>query len=328
MHIVTVSIIIAVYNEELGLRNFLDSIINQTYPHLEIILLDDGSTDNSGKICDEYVQKDNRFVVVHLSHKGIAFARNIGLTIAKGDYIMFADADDSLEPSFCEKPLKNALEKNVDVVSFGYTKTYFNGNTRVLKTNNPRVISSSEAIRILITLEDIIHGFVWNKIYKRSLFDTVRFSLKRTFSDQSVNYLLFDRAKKIYISDEVLYHYKRRQGSLSSSHYLPDSIQNRFQMWHDRLLFIQQYYPENETYQIHQLVEEANYVFFFLSSKRQYKQFVHEVEEFFVENKEKILQVEKKKKVKLLLFYYCRPFFRLYYSFQSKRYWNKKESRK
>ena len=328
MQIVTVSIIIAVYNEEIGLRNFLDSIINQTYPHLEIILVDDGSTDNSGKICDEYVQKDDRIVVVHLSNKGIAFARNTGLNIAKGDYIMFADADDSLEPTFCEKALKMALEKNVDVVSFGYTKTFFNGKTRILKTNNPRVISSSEAIRILITLEDIIHGYVWNKIYKRALFENVRFSLKRTFSDQSVNYLLFDRAKKIYLSDEVLYHYKRRQGSLSSSHYLPDSIQNRFQMWHDRLLFIQQNYPENETYQIHQLVEEANYAFFFLSSKRQYKQFLHEVEEFFVANKEKILQVEKKKKAKLLLFYYCRPFFRLYYFYQSKRYWNKKESSK
>lgn len=320
---ITISIIIAIYNEEPHLRQFLNSIINQTYHQLEIIIVDDGSTDNSGIISDEYAQIDNRIVVIHQPQKGIAVARNVGINIAKGDFIMFADADDTLEPTFCEKPLNIALEKKVQLVVFGYTKTNVRGKTKVIKTLNPRTITASEAIRILITLEDVIHGFVWNKIYKRSLFDTVRFPMKRNFSDQGVNYLLFDKAKQICLSDEVLYHYQRRKGSLSFAHYHPYSIQNRFEIWLDRLAFIKKKYPEIEQYQLQQLVNESFLAYAYTSSLPQYKPFIREIEDFLIKNKKGILQIKDNHTWKLLFFYYCRPFFRFYYFYQSKKYWRK-----
>ena len=320
-----ISIIVAIYNEEPHLRQFLNSIINQTYHQLEIIIVDDGSEDNSGIIADEFAQKDKRIVVIHQSHKGIAVARNEGIGIAKGDFIMFADADDTLEPTFCEKPLNIALEKKVQLVVFGYTKTNVRGKTRVIKTINPRTITASEAIRTLITLEDVIHGFVWNKLYKRSLFDTVRFPMKRNFSDQGVNYLLFDKAKQIYLYDEVLYHYQRREGSLSFAQYRPYSIQNRFEIWLDRLAFIQKKYPELETYQLQQLVNESFLAFTYTSSLPQFESFIREVECFLILNKKTILQTEHNNKKKLLLFYYCRPLFRLYFFIICKKYWNKKK---
>ena len=322
MENITISVIIAIYNEGPHLKQFLNSIINQSYKRLEIIIVDDGSTDNSGAIAAEYAQNDKRIVVIHQTQKGVATARNVGIDIAKGDFIMFADADDTLEPTFCEKPLKIALEKKVQLVVFGYTKTNVRGKTRVIKTINPRTITASEAIRTLITLEDVIHGFVWNKLYKRSLFDTVRFPMKRNFSDQGVNYLLFDKAKQIYLYDEVLYHYQRREGSLSFAHYRPYSIQNRFEIWFDRLAFIQKKYPELETYQLQQLVNESFLAFSYTLSLPQYKSFIKKVEDFLIENKKKILLIEKDNKKKLLLFYYCRPLFHLYYYYISKRYWN------
>lgn len=320
---ITISIIIAIYNEEPHLRQFLNSIINQTYHQLEIIIVDDGSTDNSGIISDEYAQIDNRIVVIHQPQKGVAVARNVGINIAKGDFIMFADADDTLEPTFCEKPLNIALEKKVQLVVFGYTKTNVRGKTRVIKTLNPRTISASEAIRILITLEDVIHGFVWNKLYKRSLFDSVRFPMKRNFSDQGVNYLLFDNAKQIFLSDVVLYHYQRRKGSLSFAHYRPYSIQNRFEIWLDRLAFIKKKYPELEQYQLQQLVNESFLAYAYTSSLPQYKPFIREIEGFLIKNKKDILHIKDNNTWKLLFFYYCRPFFRFYYFYRSKKYWRK-----
>lgn len=327
MENITISLIIAIYNEESHLRQFLNSVINQTYHQLEIIIVDDGSSDKSGIIADEYAQKDKRVVVIHQPKKGVAVARNAGIDIAKGDYFMFADADDILEPTFCEKPLKIALEKKVQLVVFGYTKTNVRGKTRVIKTLNPRTITSSEAIRTLITLEDVIHGFVWNKIYQRSLFDKVRFPNKRNFSDQGVNYLLFYHAKEIYLYDEILYHYQRRNGSLSFSYYRPYSIQNRFEIWLDRLAFIQKKYPELEQYQLQQLVNESFLAYAYTSSLPQFKPFMRKVEDFLITNKKGILQLKENNKRKLLIFYYCRPFFRFYYNYYCKKYWNKESTK-
>ena len=131
-----VTIIIPVYNVEKYLPKCLDSIINQTYNHLEIIIVDDGSKDSSGLICDEYALKDQRIKVLHKKNGGLSSARNAGLDIAKGDYIMFVDSDDYVESHYCEVPLKHALEKNVRIVSFGYNKIFIDGNILKRKTNN------------------------------------------------------------------------------------------------------------------------------------------------------------------------------------------------
>lgn len=320
---VTISIIIPVYNVENYLPKCLDSVISQTYEQLEIIIVDDGSTDKSGIICDEYARKDNRIIVIHKSNGGLSDARNSGLDIARGEYVMFVDSDDYVEPTFCEIPLRIAIREHVDIVSFGYFKIS-NKSTKVKKTNKPRTVQASEAIKILITLDDVIHGFVWNKFYKRSLFEQIHFPIGRTFEDQGVNYLLFHYAGRIFISDAPLYYYCRRDNSISKAYYSPKCIMDRFEFWCDRLRFIQKFYPEIEPVQIQQLVKETIFAFFYASSLPQYKPFIKKVEDFLIANKKSILLIEKDNKKKLLLFYYCRPLFHLYYYLYSKKYWNKK----
>ncbi len=321
---VTISLIIPVYNVEKYLPKCLDSVINQTYKQIEIIIIDDGSTDNSGILCDEYALRDNRIIVIHQPNRGVSSARNTGLDIAKGEYVMFVDSDDYVEPTFCEKPLTIAIKEHVDIVSFGYFKIG-NKTTTVKKTYNPRIVQASEAIKQLIIMDDVVHGFVWNKFYKRTLFEHVRFSVGRTFEDQGVNYLLFHYAQRVFISDEILYHYCRRDNSISRQYYLPVSIINRFDFWHERLIFIQKYYPEIEPHQIQQLVKESFFAFYYASFLPQYKPFIKKVEDFLIANKKSILLLEKGNKKKLLMFYYCRPLFRLYYYFYGLQYWNKKK---
>ncbi len=324
---VTISVIIPVYNVEKYLPKCLDSVISQTYKQLEIIIVDDGSTDNSGIICDEYALRDNRIIVFHQVNGGLSAARNTGLDIAKGEYVMFVDSDDYVEPTFCEKPLRIAIREQVDIVSFGYFQIG-KQSTIVNKTNKPRIVRSSEAIKISITLDDVIHGYVWNKLYNRNLFDEIRFPIGRTFEDQGVNYLLYNSANFIYISDVVLYHYCRRDNSISKAYYSPKCIMDRFELWYDRLRFIQDNYPEIESVQIQQLAKEAIFAFLYVSSLPQYKPFIKKVEDFLIANKKSILLLEKDNRKKFLMFYYCRPLFRLYYFIFCKKYWNKKKAGK
>lgn len=115
-----VSVIVPVYKVEKYLHRCIDSIINQTYKNLEIILVDDGSPDNCGKICDEYAEKDNRIKVIHKSNGGLSSARNAGLDVANGDYVYFVDSDDYIDTKLVEDNLNLAIEHDADMVCFNY----------------------------------------------------------------------------------------------------------------------------------------------------------------------------------------------------------------
>ena len=121
-----ISVIVPVYNVERYLRQCIESITNQSYKNLQIILIDDGSKDNSGKICDEYAEKDKRVEVIHKENTGVSAARNTGLDNAKGEWITFVDADDWVEKNFCEILIKKATENESDCIACGYNKVYCN----------------------------------------------------------------------------------------------------------------------------------------------------------------------------------------------------------
>ena len=269
-----ISIIVPIFNTEKYLAKCLDSIINQTYSNIEIILVDDGSSDSSGIICDEYALKDSRIIFVHKENGGVSSARNTGLDIATGDYIMFVDSDDYVEPQFCEIPLLMAFEKKVDIVSFGYFRIVSNGRRIEKKTKDPREISSSEGIFQLISKKDVIHNLLWNKIFKRQLFSDVRFPIGKSYEDNAVIYLLFHKAKKIFVSDSLLYNYLFRDTSITADWNKPKSIIDRFTIWLDRLAFVKKYYPENVEVQISQLATEAIIGLVRLTGKAQYKKTV------------------------------------------------------
>lgn len=119
-----ISIIVPIYKVEIYLRKCVDSIVNQTYKNIEILLIDDGSPDNCGIICDEYAKKDERIKVIHKKNGGLSDARNYGIEASSGDYIMFVDSDDYISKDMCEILLKKALENNADIVSCNFKEIY------------------------------------------------------------------------------------------------------------------------------------------------------------------------------------------------------------
>lgn len=208
-----ISVIIPVYNVENYLKKCLESVINQTYKNLEIILINDGSNDNSKDICDEYSQKDSRIIVVHKHNEGVSVARNTGLDIAKGEYIGFLDADDYIEEDMYEFLLDNAIKDNADISSCSYNKVFSDRIEEGIGFNKYLILDSSEAIEKTIN-KDILFPSVWLKLFKKECIKNVRFDPTIKISE---DYLFcFNAAcncKKYVHSGKGKYNYIMREGS-------------------------------------------------------------------------------------------------------------------
>jgi len=216
-----ITIIVPVYNVENYLRESIESAINQTYKNLEIILVDDGSTDDSGKICDEYINKDNRIKVIHQKNAGLSGARNTGLEHATGKYIMFLDSDDTFALDACEN-LYNYIEKtNADYVVGNYTNMDEDGTI----WDKP-VFDKNKYVEFKLSIEDYTHSFytmnsgVWNKIFRKTFLDElgVKFVLRVPAEDAIFTTYCFIKSKNVYYTPEVVYNYRLRYSdSISTS---------------------------------------------------------------------------------------------------------------
>ncbi|MBQ2932571.1 MAG: glycosyltransferase family 2 protein [Clostridia bacterium] len=213
-----ISVIVPVYNVEKYLEKCIDSILAQTYKNLEIILVDDGSTDNSGKICDEYEKKDARIKVVHKENGGQGSARNLGLDICKGQFVSFVDSDDRIKPDMLERML-SALQKNsADIAICGIAT-----NTGIKYIDNPvfeceRVFNSGELMKEYVTTGNI-HTGPCNKLYKRELFGNIRFPEIRVNEDYFIMHRLLGQSKKAVHTGENLYIQNIRPGSTEQSEF-------------------------------------------------------------------------------------------------------------
>lgn len=216
-----ITIIIPVYNVEKYLRDAIESAINQTYKNLEIIIVDDGSKDNSGSICDEYQNKDNRIKVVHQENKGLSGARNTGLDLATGKYIMFMDSDDTFDLNACQN-LYNYIEKtNADYVVGNYINMDEDGTL----WDNP-VFDKNKYHEFKLSIEDYTHSFytmnsgVWNKIFRKSFLDKlqVRFVERVPAEDAIFTTYCFIKSSNVHYMPEIVYNYRQRYSeSISTS---------------------------------------------------------------------------------------------------------------
>ena len=221
------SVIVSIFNIEKYLKRCLDSIINQTYKNLEIILIDDGSTDSSPLICDEYSKMDCRIKVVHKKNEGLGFARNTGLEIASGDYIAFIDGDDFVSIdlfSECEKILSDYLP---DIIDFDY-QSFKNG--KILRDkyfrNYDKYICGDNIIQKLL-LNMIynyknklrLHDCTWNKIYSLSFLKNIDFKFvsERIYisEDYYSNLILYSKVQSVYLSKKKMYYYCFNSNSLT-----------------------------------------------------------------------------------------------------------------
>lgn len=210
MRDIKISVIIPIYNVEKYLKRCIDSVINQTLKEIEIILVDDGSPDNSGMICENYAKTDNRIKVIHKKNGGLGLARNSGLEIAKGKYIGFVDSDDYIEKTMFEKLYNNAIKENADTCLCNIENisgTY--KNKEVFNEIIPRLIGGS----------DYIGMSVWKGIYSKDIIDNynIRFVSEREFISEDIMFDLnyYKYSKCVTIVNENLYNYTVNTASLS-----------------------------------------------------------------------------------------------------------------
>lgn len=213
-----VSIIIPVYKVEDYLEKCIDSIIGQSYKNIEIILVDDGSPDNCGKICDEYASKDRRIKVIHKTNGGLSDARNYGMDVATGEYICFVDSDDFISQYYVQRLLTVGLLNGSDIVVCNFEFIDEKGNKWIRKEKETKVYTSEEAIRDLLTVQNT-EVMVWNKLYKRSLFtkNNIKFPVGKIHEDNFTTYRLYDKANNVSLINDKLYYYLQRNNSIMST---------------------------------------------------------------------------------------------------------------
>ena len=218
-----ISVIVPVYNVERYLRRCVDSILHQTYQDLEILLVDDGSTDASGAICDEYAAQEERVTAVHQKNGGLSAARNAGLERAQGTYLCFVDSDDFLNSRMLETLCRDLQEQAPAELAVPV-----------------QCMTGREAIRSTL-VSDELGDFAWNKLYKRELFRDIRYPLGRMMEDQGTTYRIFQQCSKVVYRPVPLYYYYQR----------PDSILHRRNMkfYEDKLdMGYQKYRAIREAY--------------------------------------------------------------------------------
>ena len=212
-----ISVIVPVYKSEKYLDKCVESIVNQTYKNLEIILVDDGSPDNCPQICDEWAKKDGRIKVIHKENGGVSSARNAGLDNSSGEYIGFVDGDDFIENDFYEFLYDNLAENSADI-SFCSFKTLDEKTGEYAQSNNYGIAEKSLAGEELLSeffssCKGELVSFC-NKIIKRSLFDGLRFPQGRVFEDWTLAPMIYSRCVKAVFSPEYKYCYVVHQGSI------------------------------------------------------------------------------------------------------------------
>lgn len=210
------SIIVPVYKVEQYIHKCVDSILNQTFTDFELILVDDGSPDNCGKICDEYAKKDRRVRVIHKENGGQSSARNRGLDIAKGDLIGFVDSDDIIDCDMYEDLIKYLDENNLNIACCdAYLKRGNRTKVRLIYDCN-KLFSGTEAV--CANLIGKLDNAVWNKVYRKSIFDKFRFREGIVYEDVRIMHLLLYAAKNVgYISKPYYYYFKRKNSTIALS---------------------------------------------------------------------------------------------------------------
>ena len=209
-----ISVIIPVYKVEKYLDKCIDSVINQTYDNLEIILVDDGSPDNCPKMCDEYAKKDKRIKVIHKENGGLSDARNKGIDIATGEFITFIDSDDYVEKNYVEFLYNLAKENNAEI-SMGKQYVRYTNKTLNTGTNNLYVLNSHDTLEKTLYGEDFDVS-AWAKLYKKDLFKEIRYPKGRLFEDSATTYKLIDKANKIVLKSVPIYNYMMRNDSITN----------------------------------------------------------------------------------------------------------------
>ncbi|MER0122265.1 glycosyltransferase family 2 protein [Streptococcus sp. ZJ100] len=242
-----VSVVVPIYNVELYLEECIQSLVRQTYQHIEILLVDDGSTDDSGQIARQYSEQYDHIIYLYKENGGLSDARNAGIDASQGEYLSFVDADDTVDERYVEylvEAIDTTQENAISVVGFDAIGEGRKIDIRQQFSGELEELSTEEALLKMYELKNYSTIFVssWGKLFQKSIFDQFRFERGRIFEDQFFNFKAYISASSIRYKDYALYHYRARPNSIV------DKMQRQFSsknldillMWTERITYVEQ----------------------------------------------------------------------------------------
>lgn len=251
-----VSIVVPIYNADKYIARCVDSLLNQDYKNIELVLINDGSYDESEKICNDYVKNNKNVKLFTQKNSGVSVARNTGVKNSTGDYICFVDSDDYVKSSFISDFVKAIEKDSSDIAICKYERVseyiYYDSNEELSTTT----ISGIDGLKELLEFypKGIITNHMWNKIFKKELFEGIEFPIGRNFEDIGVCYLLFEKANIISLMNKSNYYYYEHENSIMTN-LSRKSIEDKYYVGEARNEYIEYKYPElkekNNEYNIH-----------------------------------------------------------------------------
>lgn len=313
-----ISVIVPVYNIEKYLEKCVTSIVSQTYSNLEIILVDDGSTDQSGFLCDVYAEKDDRIHVIHKANAGLSDARNVGIENSKGKYISFVDSDDYIDSAYVESLYHTLMHFSADISICNFSKVYEQGRTDDYVVASHAVITGKQAIQKLSERDSIYYIVAWNKLYKRELFANVKFPVGRINEDEFVIHRLFGQCDKIACLKDVLYFYYQRPDSIMGKINKKDTeyCLNKIEFMLDRVNYLQTIHMEPYAVKIY---KKAVFLYYnnVLENKndtelKQKKNRMEQIEKEFWKNYEITKFLSLKQQIQIFMILRSHQFYKMY----------------
>lgn len=240
-----VSVVVPIYKVEKYLRKCVDSILNQTYSNIEIILVDDGSPDNCGKVADDYAQADERVKTVHKQNGGLSDARNYGMQYVTGEFIIFVDSDDWLESKMIEELVYNSRKYGADVVQTAFYYAYDDYllfDNQHYPKNDPPIVLDNKSLMYELVVNERVKNFAWGKLYKTSIIKDIPFEKGVLFEDVFWAHKVMHRLKKFVILNEPLCYYYQRSDSIVST-YTPRNL-DIIKGLKERHSFVEKFYKD------------------------------------------------------------------------------------
>ena len=281
-----ISVILTIYKVEKYLDECLESVVNQTYKNLEIILVDDGSPDNCPKLCDEWAKKDDRIKVIHKKNGGVASARNVGIRAATGKYLSFIDSDDYVERNLYEIAIEKLKENNAQIFVFG--RSYLYGD-KIEKNNNANeelVMNTEEALDKM-NMFQYYDVAPWDKVYETKLFDGIEFPLGKLCEDWYIIYKIIAKAEKVVYNSMPLYVYRQRANSITHSNHV-EINREPINASKEVLEFIREKYPNIEKNALSKYVVSCigvynNYLYYTKDTEKEKKEILKIVKDNYKE---------------------------------------------
>ncbi len=257
-----ISVIVPVYNVEKYLRKAVQSIQNQTYKHLEIMLINDGSTDSSGDICDELANSDSRIVVIHKKNGGVSTARNEAQKLAKGNYVIYVDSDDYIHEEMIQSLYEQLIAENADVSSCSVMNVYQNSQTPQCSDENLYFVYNQEEFLREYLIGQRVQGTLGNKLIRKKITDQLEFPVGKIYEDAYYHLQLVQVAKKYVVHTKPYYYYYHRNQSLTTNPYHERDLVylDVYQKFYD---LVQQQYPRI----INEAFFRLSYAYFYIFDK-------------------------------------------------------------